>query len=401
MFGRKKLKRVVGLQVGATLIRAVEVERSGEVARLVNVGWTETPPEAYTGPRMENPALVAGAIARLLSSMNIRSKHAMTCLDADRVIIRPITLPSMNKKELRKAIQFETEASLPEATAEIPNIFDYKVTRVYESAEDNTEKVEVLIMAAEREPVVALAEALQQSDMEPLSIDLTSVAAWRAERRSPFIRDHGDEYVLITVNDRCTDLSIVHAGALRLIRSLPIGAQQFLEQLQEKPMFDETMTQEDYAAAPVAPEPEPEPLPDPTEAPNPFEAFDPFATTTAFAEAAVENIQQQVERKGLGKVEQLITDLVDETLNTIRYGQSFGKDSAEIAFAVVDGYYPYGQKFLDFMADKLGMPVLAGDPFSDLDATSTDLDEQLLGRYAPVFSPAVGLAIRGLGVTDE
>lgn len=406
MFGRKKLKRVIGLQVGATLIRAVEVERTGEVARLVNVGWTETPPEAYAGPRMENPALVAGAIARLLSSMNVRAKHAITSLDADRVIIRPITLPSMNKKELRKAIQFETEASLPEATGEIPNIFDYKVTRVYESAEDNTEKVEVLIMAAEREPVVALAEAIQQSDMEPIGIDLTSVAAWRAERRSPYIRDHGDDFVLITVNDRCTDLSIVHAGALRLIRSLPIGAQQFLEQLGEKPMFDESLLEDDFAATSSMsgmpyPEPEPEPEPEPVEAPNPFEAFDPFATTTAFAEAAVENIQNQVERKGLGRVEQLITDLVDETLNTIRYGQSFGKDSADIAFAVVDGYFPYGQKFLDFMAEKLGMPVLAGDPFSDLDATSADLDEQLLGRYAPVFATSVGLAVRGLGVGDE
>lgn len=403
MFGRKKLKRVVGLQVGATLIRAVEVERTGEVARLVNVGWTETPPEAYTGHRMENPALVAGAVARLLSSMNVRARHVVSSLDADRVIIRPITLPSMNKKELRKAIQFETEASLPEATGEIPNLFDYKVTRVYESAEDNTEKVEVLIMAAEREPVVALAEAIQQSDMEPVAIDLTAVAAWRAERRSPFIRDHGDEFVLITVNDRCTDLSIVHAGAVRLVRSLPIGAQQFLEQLGEAPMFDESLQEDDYSAAPVMPEPviEQEPEPDPTAAPNPFEAFDPFATSTAFAESAVESIQAQVERRGLGRVEQLITDLVDETLNTIRYGQSFGKDSAEIGFAVVDGYYPYGQKFLDFMAEKLGMPVLAGDPFSDLDATAAELDENLLGRYAPVFSPAVGLAIRGLGVSDE
>lgn len=399
MLGRKKLKRVVGLQIGATLIRAVEVERSGEVARLVNLGWTETPPEAYVASTMENPSLVAGAIARLLSSMGVRAQHAVTSIDADRVIIRPITLPSMNKKELRKAIQFETEASLPEATGEIPNIFDYKVTRVYESAEDNTEKVEVLIMAAERAPVVALAEAIQQSDLIPIGIDLTPVAAWRAERRAPFIQEHGEEFVLITVNDRCTDLSIVHAGALRLIRSLPIGAQQFLEQLQEKPLFDENAAEDEFTAAPPAPEPEPEP--EPQEAPNPFEAFDPFATTTAFAEAQVENIQAQLERKGLGRIEQLITDMVDETLNTIRYGQSFGKDSAEIGFAVIDGYYPYGQKFLDYVADKLGMPVLAGSPFDDLDATSVDLDEQLLGRYAPVFSSAVGLAIRGLGVSDE
>ncbi|HYE77847.1 MAG TPA: pilus assembly protein PilM, partial [bacterium] len=341
-------------------------------------------------------------ISRLLASMGVRAKHAVTTLDADRVIIRPITLPSMNKKELRKAILFETEASLPEATGEIPNIFDYKITRVYESPEDNTEKVEVLIMAAEREPVIALAEAVQQADLQPLAVDLSPVAAWRAERRSPFIREHGEDFILITVNDRCTDLSIVHNGALRLIRSLPIGTLQFLEQLGEQPMFDE-----EASAASFEPEPEPEPeiLPEPEmepdEAPNPFEAFDPFATTSSFADTQMEQFVAQVERQGLPRVEQLITDLVDETLNTIRYGQSFGKEGAEISFAVVDGYYPYGQQFCDFMADKLGMPVLAGDPFADLDHEGGDLDEQLVGRYAPMFSTAVGLAIRGLGVSDE
>lgn len=397
---RNRLKRAVGLHIGATMIRAVEVERSGDVARLVNLGWTETPHEAYTGPRMENPALVAGAISRLLASMGVRAKHAVTALDADRVIIRPITLPNMSKKELRKAILFETEASLPEATGEIPNIFDYKITRVYESQEDNTEKVEVLIMAAEREPVIALAEAVQQADLQPLAVDLSPVAAWRAERRSPFIREHGEDFILITVNDRCTDLSIVHNGALRLIRSLPIGTLQFLEQLGEQPMFDENA---DSFEAPPEPEPQvlPDPEMDPEEAPNPFEAFDPFASSSSFADTQMEHLQAQVERRGLPRVEQLITDLVDETLNTIRYGQSFGKEGAEIGFAVVDGYYPYGQQFCDFMADKLGMPVLAGDPFADLDHDTANLDEQLLGRYAPIFSTSVGLAIRGLGVGDE
>ncbi len=296
-------------------------------------------------------------------------------------------------RELRKAITFETEASLPSGTGD--NVLDYAILRTFTSEEDQSEKVEVLILSAQKQPLGLQVEALLEAGLKPLALDLTPVAAHRAENRSSKIKERGGEYILITVNDRCTDLTIVFDNKVRLIRSIPIGSIGMVDALGERHLFDSGVTakmvavdrsEEDVLHIEKRRAEDVE-----------FGKFgeDPFSEEMSARDESLAR-EGVDERDELARLNPLMTELVDETLNTIRYGQSFGKERTEISFGVLDGYYPYGQSFVRSMSDKLGIPVIAGDPMSNMRIADSGIREDLVRDFAPDFSAAIGLALRGI-----
>jgi len=389
-------KRALGLHVGPAQVKLVEIERAGREPLITNMLWEETPTEAYVGSRLENPGALAATLSRMIQGARIKTRLVLAAVDGSEVIARTIVLPNMPVRELRKAILFETEASLPSGTGD--NVLDFAILRTFTSEDDQTEKVEVLILSAQKQPLGLLVEALLEAGLRPSALDLTPVAAHRAESRSPKIRERGGEYILITINDRCTDLTIVFDGKVRLVRSIPIGSIGMVDALGEKHLFDAGV-EERVVGRPARQSSEEDVLhiDKRREEDLEFGRFgeDPFsAEMTARDEAlAREGVE---ERDELARLNPLMTELVDETLNTVRYGQSFGKERSEISFGVVDGYFPYGEHFVRSMSDKLGIPVIAGDPLSSLRLAESGIREDLVKYFAPDFSCAVGLALRGI-----
>jgi type IV pilus assembly protein PilM len=382
--------------VGPAQVKLVEIERSGRESIITNLLWEETPTEAYVGSRLENPGALASTLSRMVQGARIRTRLINAAVDGSEVIARTIVLPNMPIRELRKAILFETEASLPSGTGD--NVLDYAILRTFTAEDDQSEKVEVLILSAQKQPLGLLVEALLEAGLKPSALDLTPVAAHRAESRSAKVRESGGEYILITINDRCTDLTIVFDGKVRLVRSIPIGSIGMVDALGEKHLFDAGV-EERGVGLPARQSSEEDVLhiEKRREEDLKFGPFgeDPFsAEMTARDEAlAREGVE---ERDELARLNPLMTELVDETLNTIRYGQSFGKERSEISFGVIDGYFPYGEHFVKSMSDKLGIPVMAGDPFSSLRLVESGIREDLVKYFAPDFSCAVGLALRGI-----
>ncbi len=390
-------KRALGLHVGPAQVKLVEIERTGKEPLVTQILWEETPPEAYVGSRLENPGALASILSRMLQTARIKTRLTLAAVDGSEVIARPIVLPNMPIRELRKAILFETEASLPSGTGD--NVLDYAILRTFVSDEDNTEKVAILILSAQKQPLGLLVEAMLEAGLRPSALDLTPVAAHRAERRSDQIKERGGEYVLITINDRCTDLTIVYDGELRVIRSIPIGSVGFLDALGEKHLFDAGLGEGGPADRAGKDETESDDLgiSGRSEEDLEFGSFgeDPFSAEMSVRDEALtrEGIE---DRDELARLNPLMTELVDETLNTIRYGQSFGKERAEITFGVINGYFPYGKQFITSMSDKLGIPIIAGDPLSSVKVAETGIREDLIRDFAPDFSCAVGLALRGI-----
>ena len=395
-FTKPAPRRALGIHVGPAQVKLVEIERAGREPVITNMMWEETPPEAYVGSRLENPGALAAVLTRMLQANRIKTKVALAAVDGSEVIARTIVLPNMPIRELRKAILFETEASLPSGTGD--NVLDYAVLRTFTSEEDSTEKVEVLILSAQKQPLGLLVEALLEAGLRPAALDLTPVAAHRAESRSQKIRDRGGEYILITINDRCTDLTIVFDGKVRLIRSIPIGSIGMVDALGEKHLFDAGIAGAFASAAERgAPEEEVLHIEKRREEDLEFGKFgeDPFSAEMSARDEALAR-EGVDERDELARLNPLMTELVDETLNTIRYGQSFGKERSEITFGVLDGYFPYGEQFVRSMSDKLGIPVISGDPVSGIRISETGVRDDLVRFFAPDFSCAVGLALRGI-----
>jgi type IV pilus assembly protein PilM len=385
-------------------MKVAEIERSRTGAVLTNLIWEETPTEAYVGNRIENPTALAHSLTRMLQAHKIRTKVALATIDGIEIIARTIVIPMMPLKEMRKSILFEAEASLP--SQEGNTMLDYQVLRVYKSEEDGSEGAEVLILSAPRPPLGMLTETLLQAGLKPVAIDLTPLASQRAEQRTIQVQERGGDYILITINDRCTDLSIVHDGHMRLMRSLPIGSINLCDAIGERHLFDTSVAVEYEEGLPGTPPPIPG-TPPPEDLEVDYEKVEGNAAGAKFGEDPFSSFGTETttfapptpEQDELGNLQPLITELVDETLNTIRFGQSFGREKTEIDFAVIDGYFPYGDRFIRSVADKLGLPVLKGMPLEGIQVANPEIKADLLDRFSSDFAVCIGLGLRGVDVS--
>ena len=388
-------KRALGIHVGPAQVKVVEIERGREPI-ITALLWEETPPEAYVGNRLENPSALASTLIRMLQGARIKTKLVLGAVDHIDVLSRNITLPNMPIRELRKAILFETEASLPSGTGD--NVLEYAILRNFTDEEDKSEKVDVLIMSAQKQPLGSLVEAFLEAGLHPTALDLTPIAAHRAEKKSPNLANRGGDYIQITINDKCTDLTIIHNNDVRVIRSIPIGSVGLVDALGERHLFDaglgvarkDTRKTDPISGEEVV-------LEKTSEEELEFGAFgeDPFSSEIGSGEQMLphESIEEMDE---LARLNPLMTELVDETLNTIRYGQSIGRERIEIGFGIINGYFPYGENFVRSVSEKLGIPVIQGDPLYGLQVAGSGIKEDLLQYFAPDFSCPIGLAMRGV-----
>src|SRR5438270_7752070 len=104
-----KSKGVIGLDIGSSAIKVVELAESKKGYSLVNFGMVPLPPEAIVDGALMNATVIAEAISELINSHKIKTRDVASAVSGHSVIIKKISLPSMTDEELEESIQWEAE----------------------------------------------------------------------------------------------------------------------------------------------------------------------------------------------------------------------------------------------------------------------------------------------------
>ena len=112
LFGKKK--NLVGLDIGSSSIKAVELKAGkGDVFQLTTVGIMHLPQEAIVDGQIMDSTSVIEAIQRLFSEYKIKTQDVATAISGSSVIVKKIQLPSMSEQELAESIHWEAEQYIP------------------------------------------------------------------------------------------------------------------------------------------------------------------------------------------------------------------------------------------------------------------------------------------------
>jgi len=99
-------RKVVGLDIGTTAVRAAEVSvRRGQVV-LERIGQAGLPGGAVVDGEVHDPAAVATAIKDLWRRTRISSRRVIIGVANQRVVVRLVDLPWMEPGELRSSLGF-------------------------------------------------------------------------------------------------------------------------------------------------------------------------------------------------------------------------------------------------------------------------------------------------------
>jgi type IV pilus assembly protein PilM len=169
----KRDKNLVGLDIEPSGISAVEVRVNGQI----------TVERAATAPledgivrdgEIADAEALAEALRRLYRENKGLGKRVRVGVANQKIVVRPIEVPPVsNDAELDAAVRFHAQEQLPMALDQA--VLDYQPLRVAEG-----EPRRVLLVAARREMIEQLLNAVRAAGLRPEGIDLSAFAMVRA-----------------------------------------------------------------------------------------------------------------------------------------------------------------------------------------------------------------------------
>ena len=102
MFGSKK-KSIVGLDIGSSALKAVELRLVRNGFELVHIAHQNLQSDTIVDGHIIDLNHVSDSINRIWSDSNIKTNQVATSLSGHAVIVKKILLPQMSSEELDEA----------------------------------------------------------------------------------------------------------------------------------------------------------------------------------------------------------------------------------------------------------------------------------------------------------
>jgi type IV pilus assembly protein PilM len=225
MFGLGKAKELVGLDIGSSTVKAVELKKSKAGYELVNYGQTPLQQDMVVdGAIMDAPA-VADAITRLFDEKKIKTKNVATSVSGHSVIVKRIVLPAMTEEELFHRIKDEASQHIPF------DIADVNLSHQILEAMDT--QMDVLLVAVKKDKILNHTNVLAQAGKTPAVVDIDAFALQNCFEVN-YDPDPGQTIALLNVGASVMSINIVRAGVPLFPRDVSVGGNQYTDALQKE-----------------------------------------------------------------------------------------------------------------------------------------------------------------------
>ncbi len=202
----------IGLDIGASSIRAVEVRRTKDEYALSNFGQVPLPPGTVHGGVIEDPVAVTSALKQLWAACKFGTKQVSVGVTNPQLVVREMQVSNLPAKEMRQALPFQVKDALPLAVER--SLLDFYPL---EDPGDNP-TVRGLLIAMPKDAVLTLVDAVQKAGLHVKSVDLASFALLRAASRLD-----AQVEAIVDVGSDVTSV-VVHAdGEPLIVRTVPRG----------------------------------------------------------------------------------------------------------------------------------------------------------------------------------
>ncbi len=231
MFGlTKKLKPVVGLDIGSSAVKAVELRPSGKGYRVTAVGVEPVPPDSIVDGAIIDGTAVADAIKRLFENKAFKSKEVAASLSGNAVIVKKISLPVMTEAELSESIYWEAEQYIPFDIQDVN--LDYQILDPGTGA-DSKGTMEVLLVAAKKEKIADYTGVIAQAGKVPVVVDVDAFALQNAYEVN-YGNDPQAVVVLLNAGASAININIISGEQSVFTRDISMGGNAYTEAVQKE-----------------------------------------------------------------------------------------------------------------------------------------------------------------------
>src|SRR5437764_2026226 len=216
-------QRAVGLDVGTSAVRAVELVLGREQVTLTRFGQVALPAGAVRGAEVIDAPAVAAAIRRLWREAGFRSRTVVLGVGNQRVVVRQADFPEMTAEDMRSALQFQAQDLIPIPIEDA--ILDFQAIEHFPSSDGDM--VRVLLVAAQRDMVRSLLAGVEGGGLSASMVDLIPFALMRALTQASLVQDlEPTAEAIVCVGASITNVVVHQRGVPEFVRMLGVGGDE-------------------------------------------------------------------------------------------------------------------------------------------------------------------------------
>jgi type IV pilus assembly protein PilM len=349
----RKAKSVVGLDIGSSAVKMVELKPAGKAYKVTAFGSEPIPPDSIVDGAIIDGTAVADAIRRLFDSRNVKGRDVAASLSGNAVIVKKITLPMMTEAELGESIFWEAEQYIPFDIQDVN--LDYQVLDTG-GASGAKGTMDVLLVAAKKEKIADYTGVIAQAGRQAVVVDVDAFALQNAYEVNYGI-EPGSVVVLLNAGASAININIINGDQSVFTRDISIGGNAYTEALQKELSL-------------------------------PFEAADALKQG-----ADVEGASYEDARPVLRAVTENVMLEIQKTFDFFKATAA----SDRIDRIVISGGASRAEGFAELLAERFESSVEPFDPFRRVGFDAGKFGVVDVTGVAPTAAVAVGLALRRVG----
>lgn len=346
LFNRSK--PVVGLDIGSSAVKAIELKKSGRGYKVTAIGVEPVPPDSIVDGAIIDAGAVTEAVRRLLGTARFKAKDVVASLSGSSVIVKKINLPVMSEADLADSIQWEAEQYIPFDIQDVN--LDYQILTPVAERQGT---MDVLLVAAKKDKIADYTGVVSTVGKKTVVVDVDAFALQNAFETN-YTEDAGKIVALINAGASAININLVSGGTSLFTRDVGIGGNAFTEAVQK-------------------------------ELGLPFDGAE-----DAKRGLPVEGVRPDDVRPVLHAVMENVLLEIEKTFDFFKATSA----SDRIDRVVVSGGTSLVVDFETALRERLGTDVERFDPFRNVPIDPAALQGGNAADFAPVCAVALGLALR-------
>jgi type IV pilus assembly protein PilM len=222
-----KRKPAVGLDIGSSAVKAVQLTPAGRGFRVSAFGTEPVPPGSIVDGSIVDSGAVAEAITRLFENKAFMAREVASAVSGHAVIARRIRLAAMSERELSDSIYWDAEQYIPFDIQDVN--LDHQILEVDRGGAGT---MDVLLVAAKREKIADYVGVIRQAGRVPVILDVDAFALQNAYELNYGV-SHGF-VALLNAGASAINLSIVSGGRPVFTRDIAVGGHAYSEAVQKE-----------------------------------------------------------------------------------------------------------------------------------------------------------------------
>ncbi len=349
-FGNQK-KQIIGVDIGSSSIKLVQLRESKGVYHLSSLGVAPLPPDAIVDGAIMDSSTVVEVIDNLIKGLNLKVKNIATSISGHSVIIRKIKLPIMTEEEMEASIQWEAEQYIPFEISEVNLDF-----QILGPDPNDHSQMNVILVAAKKDFVNDYVAVFNECGLSPTVLDIDCFAMENSYEVNNQIDKQG-VVALVNMGASAMNVNILKDGVSVFTRDITAGGNMINEEMQKR-------------------------------------------LGLSGGDAETLKLGGVIDGVKSSDVDEVINDAIESLVQEVQRSLDFFSATAsddKIQSVYITGGVSRSPAIKDLISKRLDLPVEVMNAFSQIVIDEKNFDMEYIEAISHIMSVAVGLAMRRLG----